>query len=252
MRGYEGDCPDEIAHGILLPYSENGEVSGNERVFSVTTWKVHEMVSKTHLMLVRKYIRGRCNSDMKRRTLVVSIFAASGSSVGGCLDNGDSMHDPGESRGNDVPTDEETDVSSGTGTDPEGGQEATGSDVRERPRTSQGSLAKDFKSTFEVLSVDTGDVDESASVTFDENTIVVTGEILGSNTCYTARLDSTTIEDKALHVGIVSYEDADEGEGCRDAIVGIEYEASIEISGDSPSSIRVEHNGEPITTEQST
>lgn len=102
----------------------------------------------------------------------------------------------------------------------------------------------------EVLGMHTGDVEESASVRFEDDTVTVTGTILGSNTCYTARIDAVTVEDRTLLVAVESYEDVAEGEGCRDARVAIEYQATVEVHEDPPTSVRVEHNGDPVTTER--
>jgi hypothetical protein len=103
---------------------------------------------------------------------------------------------------------------------------------------------------FEIIG-ESGTGPESASVTVEDGTVIVTGTIRGNNGCYTARLAETTIEDDALVVGIESYEDADEDQDCTMAIVYIEYEATVEVHGEGPASVRVEHNGERVTVENS-
>lgn len=110
--------------------------------------------------------------------------------------------------------------------------------------------ATDIETRFEVHDIDTGILEESATVEFEDGTVIVTGAILGSNTCYTARLGTVAVDDRTLLVGVESYEDLGENEGCYDAIVGVEYETTVEIHGDLPESVRVEHNGEHVTTEQ--
>jgi len=103
---------------------------------------------------------------------------------------------------------------------------------------------------FEIVD-ESGTGPESASVTVEDRTVTVNGTIRGNNGCYTARLAETTIEDDALVVRIESYEDADEDQDCTMAIVYIEYEATVEVHGEGPGSVLVEHNGERVTVEKS-
>lgn len=103
-------------------------------------------------------------------------------------------------------------------------------------------------SNFRVLSDNPSTAEEAASVTVEDRMVTVTGTIVGNNSCYTARLDETTVEEGRLVVRIASYEDADANEGCADALIGITYEASVEFESEPPTSVRVEHNGEPVAT----
>lgn len=174
------------------------------------------------------------SSTMRRRTV---LFGSASLLVllAGCIDDvadGGSSDDDGDGYVDGVgDTDDETDA------DGEDGQGDQGV-VREM--------------NIEIHSVDTGDVEESASVSIEGQTVRVTGTIRGANTCYTARIDEVNVEDSTLFVAIESYEDVEEGEGCRDAEVGIEYEAVVEVDGDPPSTVRVEHDGEEIeATERS-
>ena len=114
--------------------------------------------------------------------------------------------------------------------------------------TDQGSSIMDTR--FEIVE-ESGTGPESASVTVDDGTVTVTGTIRGNNGCYTARLAETAIDEDALVVGIESYEDADEDQDCTMAIVYLEYEATVEIRGEVPTSVRVEHNGERVTIDES-
>lgn len=156
---------------------------------------------------------------MRRRTLITASFAVIGSVVAGCLETSDPMDDSGE---NTDPVDTATpDAGNGDG----------------------------LRTEFTVLdSSHSGE--ESASITFGDGTVVATGTIRGNNGCYTARLGDVTMENDSLVVGIESFEDAEEDMGCTAATIYIEYEATVEISGDRPSSVRVDHNGEPVTTAQ--
>jgi hypothetical protein len=96
-----------------------------------------------------------------------------------------------------------------------------------------------------------GEGEGQASVTVDDGTVTVTGVIRGDNGCYTARLGSAVIDGEQLVVDVESYEDAPSGGGCTGALVFIEYEAVVELRDDLPASVRVEHDGEHVTTEPS-
>lgn len=155
--------------------------------------------------------------------------------LAGCVDeatNGDSPDDGGDG------------YVGGVG-DTDGEGDADGEDDHDDQPT-------DREMNIEIHSVDTGAFEESASVTIEDQTVTVTGTIRGANTCYTARVDEVRTEDSTLIVAIESYEDVEEGEGCRDSEVGIEYEAVVDVDGDPPTSVRVEHDGEEVeTTERS-
>lgn len=204
---------------------------------------------------------------MDRRTLLTASAAVIGSTVTGCLEGRGFMGDSNTSGGGGGKTgdtgmnnssdgggsaDNGTKESSETNDDSGNNNEVTGDEDSEATKTDQEDTASDFEARFEVLNIDyTGSPTERASVTFENQTVNITGAVSGSNSCYTARLDAVTIEDRALVVQIESFEDAAENEGCRDAIVEIEYQMSIKITGELPPSVRVEHNGEHVTTEQS-
>lgn len=179
---------------------------------------------------------------MDRRTLLSASLAVIGSTVTGCLEGGGDMGDSNDSGGTTDPTNtnypEDGDTSDRTNTDD--------SSEDERGTTEQ-TL---FEAHFEVLS-ESYEGEESASVSFDEDTVVVTGIIMGSNGCYTARIDEARIEDNTLAVSVESYENAEEGQDCPTAHIYIEYEATFTLQRDLVESVRVEHNGEHVTTDQS-
>lgn len=103
--------------------------------------------------------------------------------------------------------------------------------------------------SFEVLEVESGTGEESASVSFEDG-VLVEGTIGGQNACYTARLADVSLSGGELTVAVESYEDADEGQMCAQALVGIEYEARIELADGEPESVVVEHDGSPVATEE--
>lgn len=109
-----------------------------------------------------------------------------------------------------------------------------------------GSSVRD--TSFEVLEVRSSGEEERASVAFEDGSITVTGTIGGNNGCYTARLADATIGDGALTVSVESYEDAGEGRDCTQALVVIEYRATVTTDGTPPASVTVEHGGDVVSS----
>lgn len=186
---------------------------------------------------------------MDRRTLLTAIFAVIGSSVTGCLETRNPMDDPRGPGGADDPTDTVTNGPS-DGDDPEDGDTnddgLSDNDEDRNPNTDADGVRV---TRFEVLGFEL-DYEVSASVTFKNDVVTITGTIMGNNSCYTARVGEVAIENRTLFVNVESYEDADEGEACLEADHGFEYEAVIEFDRASPTSVTVKHNGEKVTTAQ--
>ncbi|MEF8841333.1 MAG: hypothetical protein V5A62_06860 [Haloarculaceae archaeon] len=109
-----------------------------------------------------------------------------------------------------------------------------------------GSSVRD--TSFEVLDVRSSSEDETTSVTFEDGTITVSGTIGGNNGCYTARLADATVGDGTLTVSVESYEDAGEGRDCTQALVVIEYRATVTTDGNPPASVTVEHGGNVVSS----
>lgn len=189
--------------------------------------------SNNGLTITKAFSLGYGLYRMERRTLLTAIFTVVGGATTGCLENSNGMDDSAGSEGRDDSSATETTESS------DGEDEPTSTDDAEGIRNTE----------FEVLGTDP-DFDVSASVAYGTDMITVTGTIRGNNTCYTARLGNGTMENGTLTLGVESYEDADDDEGCGEAIIGIEYEAVVAFHGDLPSEVTVEHNGDQITTEQ--
>lgn len=169
---------------------------------------------------------------MKRRRLITSTFAVIGGALTGCL---------GNQGGGFTNTAEKTTVSDGGESTP----------TESNCPDNQGSEEQMTicETQFNVLNHSAED--ESASVDFMDESLAVTGAIKGSNGCYTARLNDVRIADRQIVVSVESYEDADEDMDCTMAIIFIEYEVDVKITGDSPTTVSIEHNGEVVTTEQS-
>lgn len=183
--------------------------------------------------------------NMDRRTLLGLSATVLGGTLTGCLENAPTRDESTETQGDDHTDTDMT--SSANGDDNSNVTESTDS-----PSSDDGSNGASAigETSFEVLGTPNV-AEETATVTFDDGTVTVSGMIMGNNACYTARLDDTTIEDGTLVVSVESYEDAAEDEGCATVVIFIEYEAIVEMQGALPASVRVEHNGEQVTSVQS-
>ncbi|WP_336344679.1 hypothetical protein [Halalkalicoccus ordinarius] len=102
--------------------------------------------------------------------------------------------------------------------------------------------------SFEVFEVENGTGEESASVSFENDRVLVRGTIGGENGCYTARIADVSLSDDEHTIAVESYEDADEGQMCAQMLVGIEYEARVEFIDAEPGTVVVEHDGTSVTT----
>lgn len=178
---------------------------------------------------------------MNRRTLILKGIVVVGGSFTGCLENREPMDDSADSEGDTTSTD------STDGGDQRTDDKSTDDSHTDRNPTSDTDGVHETQ--FEVLGSDF-DFKVSASVTFENDSVTVSGTIQGYNTCYTARLDETTIENRMLTVNIDSYEDSDENEGCGLSLIGIKYKGTVEFDGDLPTEVTVKHNGKHVTTEQ--
>lgn len=145
--------------------------------------------------------------------------------------------------GNDEPgdTDEE---------DPEDGDEEDMDETKENESTDGEVPEGVTEVSFEVLDVRSGTSENSASVTFESERVLISGTIMGRNTCYTAKITDVSLSEGGLVVAIESYENADEDEMCAQSIVGIDYEASIEFDDNGPETVVVEHDGSAVTTDE--
>lgn len=154
---------------------------------------------------------------MKRRAVLAGATTLTAAGLAGCLS------DPGSGEppvGGDTPT--ETPTASPT---PADGDSPTPS----RPDAS-----------FEVLRVESGQGENSASVSFGDD-VTVEGTIGGRNGCYTARLADTNLSDGTFTVVVEAYEDREEDEMCTESLVDVDYEAAFSFEGSLPARVVVEH-----------
>jgi hypothetical protein len=78
----------------------------------------------------------------------------------------------------------------------------------------------------------------------DDRSIVVTGTVIGSDGCATARLAEAAVEDGALEVDIETVDTG--GEMCTQQLVAIRYTATLSFDGEIPNEVSVSHDGESI------
>lgn len=174
---------------------------------------------------------------MNRRELLQVAGASAGALLAGCLDSGDGTGGTPGNSPTDSPTDSPTPTSSPTAspspTEPDDPASVSGT-------------------SFDVVSVDCGEGKNQATVSFGEH-VSVTGVVRGSNTCYTAELESMDYDTQAdrLTVRVRSYVPESEGTAaCGQCIVDIDYDAEVRFDGDNPQTVVVKHNGKEVAWEQ--
>lgn len=106
-------------------------------------------------------------------------------------------------------------------------------------------------STFEVVERSGGSGESTAEVTFDdaETRITVTGTIVGSDGCKTATLSDVTVDpaaDRATVSVATNNRPGTEGQVCTQALVAIDYEATVTFEGATPAEVAVVHDGEEV------
>jgi hypothetical protein len=105
---------------------------------------------------------------------------------------------------------------------------------------------------FTVTNKELGDTDGEASVTFEPDTVVVTGTIPGSDSCATATLESASYnpDRDLLSVAVVTVQEETEGTpACEPAFHDIDYRAEIGVDGDLPGTVVVTHDGGEVAWE---
>ncbi|USZ69528.1 hypothetical protein NGM10_07285 [Halorussus salilacus] len=105
---------------------------------------------------------------------------------------------------------------------------------------SRPTLADD---SFEMTDAGCGSETNEATVEFEDESVVVTGTIPGSNACHVARLADAGYDPASglLELTVESVEDRGEDEACADCIAEIDYEATFEFEGGLPESVTVTH-----------
>lgn len=167
---------------------------------------------------------------MKRRTLLKGVAtAAAGGVLAGCLEE---PADPG------APGTDDADGGDGAGDDPDGdgtdGDDDVPFDLDESPPTGS--------STQTIVTRETtcGETDR-ATVSWSEDSIVVSGWITASNPCHEAVVDGVEVEDDVATVSIGIR--GDEEEVCIQCLGEINYEATIRFDDRPPAEVVVRHVG---------
>jgi hypothetical protein len=172
---------------------------------------------------------------MKRRDVLAGTGALAAAALAGCLSDPVGQEPP---QGGTTPTDSEDAGGNGGSTD--GGNDGGGGDGDGNGGGGCGDGTPSNVS-FEVRSVQSGQGENSASVTFDDDEVTVDGTIGGRNGCYTARLASVEQSEGTLRVDVGSYEDKGEDEACIQGLVDIDYVAAIAFDQCLPERVVVEH-----------
>jgi hypothetical protein len=218
---------------------------------------------------------------MKRRTLLKGVAGSAAIGFAGCLsqdgdaggrngtdssntdktDNGatdtDSANTDGSSEENtnnntdggttdNKTTETETDSGDGTtdgDTETNGGGNGSGADRTSTPSSNQEPALID--SSFEIVSSGCDVNNKGINVSFNDHTVRVTGCIRGKNSCYTAELQKTTVEQGTLTLTVRSFETESSGM-CAMCLKNIEYESTHTFEGGLPKRAVVIHNGKQV------
>jgi len=126
------------------------------------------------------------------------------------------------------------------GTDPGDGT-PTGTDTTPVPTPAM------LDTTFTIVQVDSGQQVDEATVTVDGTTVTVEGTIWGSDGCTTAELADASYDAAAdeLTVAVTTAEretTATETIACTQAIVEIDYRATVEFENGTPGTVVVTHD----------
>ena len=96
----------------------------------------------------------------------------------------------------------------------------------------------------QVEGIGSGEQIDDATVSVADGTVTVEGTIWGPNGCATAELDSADYDADSdeLTVAVATTRREDAGDVCTQAIVEIEYRASVSVEGSSPGTVLVTHD----------
>ena len=182
---------------------------------------------------------------MDRRALLASCGAGVSLFITGCLnpdESGETTDDDDQPEDDRDMTDETTDDQTEPDSDDVDDTKPNSDDVDDTTADDADSGGIRGKQ-FEVTGKD-GEFDESASVTIEDGAVTVTGTVSGNNSCYSARLEDVNLSEGELTVAVESYDASEPDEGCLEVIIGIHYEAIIDM--DPPNRVVVTHNGEEL------
>ncbi|WP_132058046.1 hypothetical protein [Halorussus amylolyticus] len=109
--------------------------------------------------------------------------------------------------------------------------------------------------SFEVTDSECGQGSNEATVSFEDESVVVTGTITGSDACQTGTLADTSYDpDEGILDVTVATEEREDTEVCAECITDIDYEATFEFAGGLPDEVSVTHDSmgesETVVTEK--
>ncbi|GGK55959.1 hypothetical protein GCM10009067_05550 [Haloarcula sebkhae] len=110
------------------------------------------------------------------------------------------------------------------------------------------------ETTFSIIRRQSGSQISSATVAFDGNQVVVDGTIWGSNGCKTADLTDISYDTNAnkLSLSVGTTEMPDAGDMCAQAIMEINYRATVTFENGLPDTVSISHDSgdglNPVTT----
>ncbi|MHC3378992.1 hypothetical protein [Haloarcula sp. H-GB5] len=110
------------------------------------------------------------------------------------------------------------------------------------------------ETTFSVTRRQSGSQTSSATVAFDGDQVVVEGTIWGSDGCKTADLTDVVYDTDSddLSISIGTKEMTDAGDMCTQAIMEIDYRATVTFEDGLPGTVSVSHDTggglSPVTT----
>ena len=176
---------------------------------------------------------------MERREMLARFGAVLGTAaLGGCLG--------GNRPGGGGTGDGDGTTSDGNVTD---GESTTTEPTTDETTSGESTLTD---SALEVTGAECGKPSNDASVEFvsGDGSVVVTGTIRGSNTCYTAEIADASYDPETgtLDVTVTSVQ-SDEADACAQCITEISYEATFAFDGGLPATVTVVHDamGESTT-----
>lgn len=107
------------------------------------------------------------------------------------------------------------------------------------------------ESSLSVVDVSQRDQRETAEPSFDPdaNTVVIEGTIQGSDSCKTAALGSLSVDADRLTVDVVTENrEGTDNQVCAQALVHIDYRATITFENGIPTEVAVSHDGDGIAS----
>lgn len=164
---------------------------------------------------------------MRRRDLLGTVGAAVGTALAGCV-------------GNDGP---DPATGDGSGDGDSGGSDGT--DTPTTPSVTDRSLTE----------LEECPAQGSASVSWGETAVTITGCITGRNGCSVPVLGGAEYDAEADELAVtVTTEEEDSGGACTQALTDLGYEATVTFAGGLPTSVVVTHEamGESTTAADAT